>query len=360
MKNIRVGIITLAGNFNYGNRLQCYAMARLVERVGCIPFVLEKEQQFSLPRRAYYAIKKAACVLLGKGPSSNAEKNRTPERAAAFRRFGRNIPTVILPGMGRSARDSYDYFIVGSDQVWNPEGIRHQEPWFFAKFTRPEQRIAVAASLGIDSFADSKQSERVAGGVSGFAHVSVREKRGAELIKECSDIDAKVICDPTLVLSSDDWRTVADGRCTPEKPYVFTYLLGGLGTEAADVLEMVTDHGRIPVVPLSDRQKPGEPDAGPAEFIDLIDNAAHVVTDSFHAAVFSSILHTPLTIVHREGGASMFSRLEQLSQMLGIEEKVYGTPEYDLTRAGEYKGVDEAIACEREKFMGYLEGCFER
>lgn len=37
-----------------------------------------------------------------------------------------------------------------------------------------------------------------------------------------------------------------------------------------------------------------------------------------------------------------------------------GTPEYDLTRAGEYKGVDEAIACEREKFMGYLEGCFER
>ena len=140
---------------------------------------------------------------------------------------------------------------------------------------------------------------------------------------------------------------------------MFTYLLGGVGAEAADVLDKVTDHGRIPVIPLSDRQKPGEPDAGPAEFIDLIDHAEHVVTDSFHAAVFSSILQTPLTIVHREGGASMFSRLEQLSEMLGIEEKVYGSPTYDLARAGEYDGVPEAIEREREKFMTYLEGCLD-
>ena len=121
----------------------------------------------------------------------------------------------------------------------------------------------------------------------------------------------------------------------------------------------MTDHRRIPVVPLSDRQKPGEPDAGPAEFIDLIDHATHVVTDSFHAAVFSSILHTPLTIVHREGGASMFSRLEQLSEMLGIEEKVYGSPSYDLAKADDYEGVDEAIDRERKRFMEYLEGCLD-
>ena len=113
------------------------------------------------------------------------------------------------------------------------------------------------------------------------------------------------------------------------------------------------------MVPLSDRQKSGEPDAGPAEFIDLIDHASYVVTDSFHAAVFSSILHTPLTIVHREGGASMFSRLEQLSEMLGIEEKVYGSPAYDLAKAGDYEGVGEVIARERERFMGYLKGCLD-
>lgn len=359
MSEKHVGIITLPGNFNYGNRLQCFAMARSIERAGCIPAVLERERRYSLQREAYHAVKGAVHSLLGKGSANNAEKMRTPGRAAAFERFGGYIPTVTLPGRGYSARDAYDFIVVGSDQVWNPYEIRHQEPWFFAKFARPEQRIAIAASVGIDAFADSGQAKRVAEGAKGFARVSVRENRGAELVRKCAGVDAKVVCDPTLTLLAEEWRAVTSDACTPSEPYVFTYLLGGVGPEASDVLDKVSNHGCIPVVPLSDRQKPGEPDAGPAEFIDLIDRAVHVVTDSFHAAVFSSILHTPLTIVHREGGASMFSRLEQLSETLGIEEKVYGSPTYDLAKAGGYEGVDEAIGREREKFMEYLEGCLD-
>lgn len=355
MKSENVGVITLPGSFNYGNRLQCYAMAEIIKRVGCMATILERKVSYPWYWRAYYVVKGAVF----KGTGINPEKLSTAIRTEAFKRFGNYIPTRVLEGNGYSARDAFDLFVVGSDQVWNPNGIAHQEDWYFLHFARPEQRIAVAASLGIDSFVDVRQSRRIARGVKGFARVSVRERRGAELIKECSGIDAEVICDPTLTLSAGEWRAVADGRCTPSEPYVFTYLLGGVGAEASDVLEKVTDHGRLPVVPLSDRQKPNEPDAGPAEFISLIDHAVHVVTDSFHAAVFSSILHTPLTIVHREGGASMFSRLEQLSEMLGIEEKVYGSPAYDLAKAGDYEGVDEAIARERERFMGYLKGCLD-
>lgn len=352
-----VGIITLPGNFNYGNRLQCYAMTEAVRSMGSNPCVLERSHSFSIFRRAYYRLKHVVASMVNDTSGFDAEKTSTQERISAFERFGRRIPTMVLSGRGYSVRGEFDCFVVGSDQVWNPSGIAHQEKWYFAKFAKPEQRIAIAASLGIDKFSDAKQSACVAEGVKGFAKVSVREQRGAELIKECSGIDAEVICDPTLAIGVDQWRSVSDDRLTPSGLYVFTYLLGGMGSEAADTLECVTDHGRIPVIPLSDRQKPDEPDAGPAEFISLIDNASHVVTDSFHAAVFSSILHTPLTIVHREGGASMFSRLETLSRTLGIEEKVYGSPEYDISRAGDYDGVDDAIAREREKFMSFLESC---
>lgn len=355
-----VGIITLPGNFNYGNRLQCYAMTRAVSELKCQPVVLEREVKFSWYRRFFYYIKETLRCLRNGGHSSSPEKMRTEGRIVAFSRFGSRIPTTVLPGLGIRELDKYDHIIVGSDQVWNPNEICHQEDWYFASHAAKEKRCAVAASVGIDSFDSTRQLNWLASGVRGFEHISVREKRGAELIKECSGIDARVICDPTFVLNADEWRSVANSSCTPKGAYILTYLLGGVGAEASNVLESVTDHGRIPVIPLSDRQKPEEPDAGPAEFIDLIDHAAHVVTDSFHAAVFSSILHTPLTIVHREGGASMFSRLEQLSQTLGIEEKVYGTPEFNLARAGEYEGVDVAIAYEREKFMEYLEGCFER
>ena len=352
----RVGIITLPGNFNYGNRLQCYAMARAVAALGHEPSVLERERCFPLQRRVYYALKGMALAALGRGGDS-PERMRTPGRAEAFGRFAQNIPTVVLPGMGYSAVGAYDVLVVGSDQVWNPNQVRHQEDWYFAKFARPEQRVAVAASLGVDRFSDARQAARVAEGVRGFARISVREGRGAQLIRECCGVEAEVVCDPTLALPAGDWRAVADGRCTPEGTYVLTYLLGGASPESAAALDEATDQGCIPVVALSDRQMPDEPDAGPAEFIDLIDHAAHVVTDSFHAAVFSSILHTPLTIVRRQGGASMFSRLEQLSQTLGIEEKVFGSTTYDLARAGDYGGVDEAIARERGRFMEYLGGC---
>ena len=163
-----------------------------------------------------------------------------------------------------------------------------------------------------------------------------------------------VLCDPTFVIKAENWRDVSDSRLTPNSPYVITYLLGGMGHEAKDILDRVTSQGQIDVIPLSDRQKPEEPDAGPAEFISLIDHAEHVVTDSFHAAVFSCILQTPLTIVHREGGKNIFSRLENLALTLDIEHKVYGSLDFDIARACDYEGVSESIEKERERFMAYL------
>ena len=146
--------------------------------------------------------------------------------------------------------------------------------------------------------------------------------------------------------------------CSSDLPYVLAYLLGSSDGEASEVLRTVTHDGVVPVVPLSDRERNGEPPAGPAEFISLIDNATHVVTDSFHAAVFSSILETPLTIVHRSGGEAfysrMFGRLKNLSKSIGIEEKMYGSSAYEPSRAGDYEDVIDAISREKNKFMSYL------
>ena len=347
----KVGIITLGGRFNYGNRLQNYATECVWKSLGFEPTSL----YIGVRPNAVRALKRIVRRIFGMA-EPNPEADMRKERLAAFDRFNCHMGSRTLTSIDSGLAREFRYFSVGSDQTWNPSQFAYNEDWYFLDFAKPQQRIALAPSIGLDTLT-SEQVRAVSRGVSNFSRVSVREKRGAELIKECTGIDADVICDPTLVLLSEEWRAVSDGRCTPVEPYVFTYLLGGVGAEASDVLDQVTNHGRIPVVPLSDRQKPGEPDAGPAEFIDLIDHASHVVTDSFHAAVFSSILHTPLTIVHRESGASMFSRLEQLSEMLGIEEKVYSSPTYDLAMADDYEGVDEAIARERERFVKYLKGC---
>lgn len=348
----KIGIVTLPGRFNYGNRLQNYATTKLVESLGL------KAESFDLVRPKFVA----RGALIAKrilGLPLPPEDAIGRKRLAAFDRFNSKMRLrTVTRSKVASLKGCCDLFITGSDQVWNLNIVGRKDWWYFLEFADRAQRIALSPSIGLDAL-DPEQASVVAKGVSGFGRLSVRETRGAELIKECSGRDAAVICDPTLVLSPEEWRAVADDRLTPAEPYVFTYLLGEVGESAVRVLDEVTDHCKLPVIPLSDRQRSKEPDAGPAEFISLIDHADHVVTDSFHAAVFSSILQTPLTIVRREGGANMFSRLETLAQTLDIEHKIYGSPCFNLSCAGDYEGVPESIERERQKFMGYLEGCLD-
>ena len=348
-----VGIVSLYGRFNYGNRLQNYATYKICEYEGLSAESLVLNKKVHFRRDAKRAIK----VLLGRPEPPRLEDLMDRQRLGAFDRFNNLIPMRFFDHIDRNLCDKYESFIVGSDQVWNPRFFAYNEDWFFLRFAAKKQRIALAPSIGLDRLT-LIQKIIISRGVKGFSYLSVREGKGAELIRSCAGVDATVICDPTLVVPAEEWLRIADNRFTPSSPYVFTYLLGD-SSVSSDILTEITRCGKLPIVSLTDREGYGEPPAGPAEFLSLIGNASHVVTDSFHAAVFASILQTPLTIVRREGGKSMFSRLEQLSQTLGIEHKVFGFPSFNLSRAGDYEGVPEAIERERKKFMGYLEMCLD-
>lgn len=345
-KKQKVGIVTLPGNFNYGNRLQNYAVTQAYESRG---FKAESLVLTDRPN-ALRDLKQLVRKLLRK-PVSHPEDNMSEERLEAFQRFNKNMCIGVV-NFDEFNPKEYAFFSVGSDQVWNLGYIKYNEDWFFLDFAKKEQRIALAPSIGLDAL-DERQSRRLAKGVRNFPLLSVREERGAELIYEASGMRAEVICDPTLVLTPEEWDAVSSDSLTPKEPYIFTYLLGGVGSEASDVLKQLHSLNGYPVISLTDSDDGSELPAGPAEFISLIKNATFVVTDSFHAAVFSSIFETPLSIVYRDG-VSMFSRLQTLAEKLGTENKIYNGGTLSLETASDYAGVAERIAGERERFNAYL------
>lgn len=352
-----VGIVTIQNRFNYGNRLQNYATQRILERYGLEVESMVQRTSPSLKTKARAVARKA----LGK-ESEFRELEMSAERLAAFNEFNKTIHFRDIYNDRGSEIERYDLIVAGSDQIWAMRKFAHNERWAYLQFAKPCQRIALAPSLGLSS-ASSARKRRLSRYLKGFRSLSVREDSGAKLIFEATGREAQVLCDPTLVLHAEEWRAVASDRLVPETPYIFTYLLGSKSPEVVDVLEKVTFHGEIPIVALSDRERQGEPPAGPSDFISLVDHASHVVTDSFHAAVFSAIMQTPLTIVHRDGGKSaysqMFGRLETLANKLSIKEKIYGSGEFDLSQACVYDGVSESIAHERSKYLAYLEECLD-
>ena len=103
-------------------------------------------------------------------------------------------------------------------------------------------------------------------------------------------------------------------------------------------------------------------DVGPAEFVDLIKNAAMVITDSFHGCVFSIIYHKKFWALKRHKDTekeSMNSRLYTLFGNLGLEERLLDDNQQltkgELLKDIDYETVDAKLEILRKDSMDFLE-----
>jgi hypothetical protein len=344
-KQKRIGIVTLPGYFNYGNRLQNYALQETLKELGFDvetlvvpkpPVARTNENKFfskikrasQLPpheiykrvMRKYDIYKR---VMRKYTLYTNRENIR--RRTDIFRDFSRNYlnerfvenPDETLESVG----NHYDYLITGSDQVWNPHFTKGLEHLYFLTFTEPEKRIAYAASFGITDLPEYFK-EMIKPWLSDMKAISVREDSGAQIVKDVAGRDAEVLLDPTLLLSKQKWLEIAKVPQKPNGDYILTYFLGKKPKEAVQLISRISREKKLPVINLADLKDKQAYQTGPAEFVDYINSASAVFTDSFHGVAFSVLLETPFVVYERIGSLSMYSRIETLlnSLNLGIRE----------------------------------------
>ncbi|WP_332911483.1 polysaccharide pyruvyl transferase family protein [Algoriphagus boritolerans] len=104
---------------------------------------------------------------------------------------------------------NFDTFIVGSDQVWRPSYSPNLLNYFL-DFCKEEQvrKISYGASFGNgESEYTSKELIECKKLLSLFDGVSVREETGVKSCKDLFDINSTLVCDPTLLLSADDYKS---------------------------------------------------------------------------------------------------------------------------------------------------------
>ena len=94
------------------------------------------------------------------------------------------IPTRKIGGEYENLGLDYDYFCIGSDQVWNPEWYDDlKKEIYLLTFSRPEQKVCMAPSFGVEHLVAEWQ-EWFGKQLKSFPYLAVREKSGAKIIED--------------------------------------------------------------------------------------------------------------------------------------------------------------------------------
>lgn len=359
MKN--VGIITLNGYFNYGNRLQNYALQEVLKSYDCnVETILVDHKKMSRTSvQLKNELKKILKVLLGKTSFKDLKaSNLRQQRFYNFSKQFINESNYYISdnNLPDKLNDSFDYFITGSDQVWNPE-YNFKSSIYFLGFAPRVKSISYAASFGISEI-PSDCIENYRDWLNDISNISVREEAGAKIIKDLTGRNASVVLDPTLLLTRDDWLAISkESSNKPKKRYLLTYFLGNVSKENRDKIDQIAQTEDLEIVQLANIKDKSAFAADPSEFIDYINSSEVFLTDSFHGSVFSILLEKPFVVFEREGSKnSMNSRIDTLLRTFELEQRKWENISNNKEVFNiDYSNVPEILEIERKRSLLFIE-----
>ena len=335
MNKKNVGIVTYYGN-NYGGCLQAYAIQQTIEILGFNTKILQVHVQLkganhNCLRAIWRVLRDPVSFLLRRKYIKEDTKNNIL-RNLAFDRFRSEFlkfdNSFVLSVENQKVTEEFDIFVCGSDQIWNPNLYGVHPIWTLKFAPTNSKKVAYAPSIGISCIADEYVDE-FRENLKDYDFLSCREQEGANLLSEIVGRKVDVVLDPTLLLSPKKWHQFS---CPVEinHKYIFCYLFGDY-PYIQEVKQKIKNYLKLNVVclPYNLRELKSDDiklyDITPNQFVWLIENAEFVVTDSFHASVFSIKMSTPFVSLKRTSDKdkkNMNSRLYTLLKTVGLEERM--------------------------------------
>lgn len=355
---MKIGIITITNGQNYGNRLQNYALQEILKLLGHKPETIWNNtgawENLGIYSRMKYWIR------------SKFHLKYTPriDRVTRFTRFNRKFIKwskyrVDSSNIPRNLAKKYDYFICGSDQIWNPFYKRTSEIDFLT-FVKKEKKMAYAASLGVDKI-EKEHEILFQKYLREFPVISVREKQGAFILEELLKREVPVMPDPTILLERTQWDQLQKkpNKIKENEKYILTYFLGENQVALEDVRKINKKY-RYRVIHLEDCYTSGKDNPyfitmDPSEFVWLIAHAQMVVTDSFHGCVFSILYEKNFLVYPREFKVSLGSRIQQLLEIYQLEDHMAGDNfEKNIENLEKSINVNDILEKERKRGIEFL------
>lgn len=334
---MRVGIITTFRQPNWGSVLQAYALEKVIEQMSYDVEVID----YKYPNEFHWK----RGIKWGKTPDTlKAKFHKIKFYFLCMLRLRSEPMMELLNGFIKKnmklsrqidsyeslheTPPEYDIYVSGSDQIWNPNTMLGDMSYMFDFAPKGKKKISYASSFSCASIPDGLK-DVYKKNLSTYEALSVRENNGRNIIRQMIGRDARVVLDPTLLLSKVHWETLAEKAKKPKLPksYILCYMLAY--TFSADepmgkLLEMVQKKYNMPVIALKTMPQSFHGDVfhlpvsygkGVEEFLYLLKNASIVVSSSFHGTAFSLNLGKPLVAM---GAMNEDDRVLSLLENLGM------------------------------------------
>lgn len=334
---MKVGVITLPLHNNFGGILQAYTLQKVLRDLGHNAVLIDKSRYVSLgPWYIKYPIyiKNAILKFIMRQKVEvrpDVEINKIPKTIAQHTEpfINKYIKRIYTKDFSNIKKNKFDAFIIGSDQVWRPRyfGQRIENAYLdFAKEWNVK-RIAYAASFGAEEWEyTNEQTCTCSELLKIFNAVSVRESLAVEFCKERLGVKVEHVLDPTMLLTKENYINLFNvAGTTQSEGDLFCYILDN-NPENSNIIESIARERNLnpfyvnsryedPNAPLEERiQQPVE------KWLRAFYDAEFVITDSFHACVFSIIFNKPFIVFgNKERG---MARFESLLNMFGLEDRL--------------------------------------
>lgn len=342
----KIGVITINDFNNYGNRLQCYAVQHYLKNIGYIV-----ENIYNVYNRNGMIIDsgKRLIRLLRDFPRRRILATRN-QNFFEFNKYIDFSEECIINGrFNKDLNNRYDFFITGSDQVWNPYDSGRSEVDFLT-FANEKKRISFSASIGVESLPDNV-IEKYKQYLKNYKGISVREETAKKIVEDLTDRkDIEVLVDPTMLLTTEEWKKISQKpNLTYHSKYILCYFLGGVG-EKEDVIKSIAQKYSCEIIDIYDKNSVFYT-CGPQHFLELEKNAFLICTDSFHSVVFSFLFNRPFIVFDRENTKiNMNSRIETFLSKFGLQQNKYiAGQDVDRYLNWDYSEGYKILEQEREK-----------
>jgi hypothetical protein len=383
-----IGVCIKYFHENYGGMLQAFATTQYLEDMGYDYELIRYKKKInigfllkSLPRLFNRVLLNDKFEMMKKkiGAMQHREYARNDAiRMAAFESFKKEHFTKLSQeyvGYDQlcAGAEKYRAVITGSDQLWSPAGLPTN--FYNLRFV-PDRitKISFASSFGVNEI-PWYQKKRTKDYLERIEHVSMRENRGSEIVKELTGREVPILMDPVFAFEKEKWEKLIPCSKPEWEHYIFCYFLGDNPAHRIAAKELAKNTGKkIVTLRHLDQYVPGDEkfgdyapyDVDPVRFLNILRNADYVCTDSFHGTAFSIICEKQFLVFNRyseQSSNSKNSRIDSVCYNLHLESRrFYGGQNMEevMNAQIDYQHVRELLQQYRGQMQEYLQKAIAR